>query len=410
MLARTESPALTARRARRSEASGASWDPIVWAEARGANVVDVDGNVYVDLASGFGVASIGHAHPRVVAAIEAQARALIHGFGDVHPSAPKIALLERLAALAPWPDARVILGAHGGDAIEAALKTAVLATGRPGVIAFEGGYHGLGHGPLALCGYSPAFRAPFAAQLSPHVEIVPWGSIAPIARAIDRGSIGAIVIEPIQGRGGLRLPPRGWLAEIGALARARDVLVIADEILVGLGRCGARWISIEEGLEPDLLCTGKALGGGMPISACLGRAELMRSWGDPRGEAIHTATFFGHPIACATALATLEVIDELDLAHEARVRGARWIAALREVGARHGCVREVRGRGMLIGIELDAGTRVLRAVPALLARGWITLPAGMGAESIQILPPIPIGAELLEAFVRDLDAVLSEVA
>jgi 4-aminobutyrate aminotransferase-like enzyme len=151
-LAAVESPSLTARRARRAETSGASWDPIVWASARGANVVDVDGNVLVDLASGFGVASIGHGHPRVVEAIAAQSLELVHGFGDVHPSAVKIALLEKLASIAPFPEARVILGAHGGDAIEAALKTAMLDTGRPGVLAFEGGYHGLSHGPLAICG------------------------------------------------------------------------------------------------------------------------------------------------------------------------------------------------------------------------------------------------------------------
>ncbi|MDQ3033676.1 MAG: aminotransferase class III-fold pyridoxal phosphate-dependent enzyme, partial [Myxococcota bacterium] len=419
LLARTESPALTARRARRAEASGASWDPIVWSEARGANVVDADGNVFVDLASGFGVAAIGHGHPRVVAAIEAQAKRLVHGFGDVHPSTAKVALLERLASIAPFPDARVILGAHGADAIEAALKTAMLDTARPGVLALEGGYHGLSHGPLAISGYRADFRAPFAAQLNPHVVFAPWpapdapvaDAIAAVERAWDASPapIGALFVEAIQGRGGVRIPPAGFLRALGELARARGARVIADEILVGLGRCGARFVAVEEGLAPDLVCIGKSLGGGMPISACLGSSELMACWGDSAGEAIHTATFFGHPLACAAALAALDVIEDEDLATRATQSGARWLEALSAIAARHECVREVRGRGMLIGVELDAGARTLRAVPALLARGWITLPAGARAEVLQILPPISIADPLLDAFARELDAVLTEI-
>lgn len=420
LLARTESPALTARRARRAERSGASWDPIVWHEARGANVVDADGNRFVDLASGFGVAALGHGDPRVAAAIAAQAARLVHGFGDVHPSAAKIALLDRLASLAPFADARVMLGAHGGDAIEAALKTAMLDTRRAGVLALEGGYHGLAHGPLALCGYRDDFRAPFAAQLNPHVTIAPWpradagvaDAIDAVARAWDASDapIGAVFVEPIQGRGGVRIPPAGFLGALGELARARGARVVADEILVGLGRCGARFVSSAEGLAPDLICVGKALGGGMPISACVGRADVMASWGDPGGEAIHTATFFGHPLACAAALAALDAIDEDDLPAVALREGAAWLAALRELAARHACVREVRGRGMLIGMELDSGARTLRLVPRLLERGWITLPAGARAEVLQILPPIAIDRALLEPFARDLDAALGESA
>ena len=187
--------------------------------------------------------------------------------------------------------------------------------------------------------------------------------------------------------------------------------MIADEILVGLGRCGARFVSIEEGLAPDLVCIGKALGGGMPISACLGRGEVMASWGDPSGEAIHTATFFGHPLACAAALAALDVIDDEDLAAQARDRGARWIDALSALAARHpGAVRSVRGCGMLIGMELDGGARTLRVVPALLGRGWITLPAGASAEVLQILPPITIDDALLDPFVAALEESLAETA
>jgi 4-aminobutyrate aminotransferase/(S)-3-amino-2-methylpropionate transaminase len=167
-LAQTECPALTTRRARRGERSGAPQDPIVWARARGANVEDVDGNVFVDLSAGFGAASIGHSHPRLLERVRAQSERLIQALGDLHPSDVKIALLGRLTQLVAFPS-RVMLGLSGADAVEAALKTAMLFTGKPGVVAFEGGYHGLSHGPLAACGYSAEFRTPFAPQLNPHV-------------------------------------------------------------------------------------------------------------------------------------------------------------------------------------------------------------------------------------------------
>lgn len=174
VIARTECPSLTTRRARRAERSGAPNDPITWVEARGANVRDADGNVYVDLIAGFGVAAVGHAHPEVVAAVQRQAAVLPHALGDVHPSEPKIRLLERLADASGLGEARVVLGLNGADALAAAMKTAVLATGRPGILAFEGGYHGLMYGPLSLCGFSADFRDPFAAQLNPHVRFAPY--------------------------------------------------------------------------------------------------------------------------------------------------------------------------------------------------------------------------------------------
>lgn len=389
-LAASESPAFTARRARRHELTGAPQDPIVWARARGSNVEDVDGNVYVDLTSGFGACAIGHAHPDVVAAVQRQSERLIHALGDVHPSDVKIALLERLCALAPW-DARAILSTNGSDAVESALKTAAIATGRPGVIAFEGGYHGLSFGALAVCGYREGFRAPFAAQLNPHVRFAPWPDLDAVREQLDP-SIGAILVEPIQGRGGIRVPPPGFLAELGELAHAHGALLIADEILTGLGRCGTRWAS---GDVADILCVGKALGAGLPISACLARAEVMRAWGDPGGEAIHTGTFFGNPLACAAALASLDVLDGL---HDRAARlGDDLATRLRELGFR------VDGRGLLLGVRFDEN--VLPLVHRLLCRGYLTLPAGHDAHTLELLPALTIEPALLEAFAATLHEV-----
>jgi 4-aminobutyrate aminotransferase/(S)-3-amino-2-methylpropionate transaminase len=423
VLARTECPALTSRRARRSERSGAPQDPIVWREAVGSNVVDVDGNVYVDLTAGFGVAALGHRPPAVVEAIREQSGRLLHALGDVHPSDVKIELLERLAAVSGIDGARVMLGSHGADAIEAALKTAVLHTKKPGVLAFEGGYHGLSHGPLAICGYQPAFRAPFAAQLNPHVCFAPYPhpleSVAVAMarvrdtyhRAIDVGlAIGAVVIEPMLGRGGVIEPPSGFLAELADFTREIGALLVIDEIFTGLHRTGPRLLSRELGVEADVLCLGKALGGGMPISACIAREEIMASWGDPAGEAIHTATFFGHPIACAAALATLDELEAQEIEALVPRTGRVLFEALRAMADERPLVTDVRGRGLAIGVELTTGAHVLRVMRRLLERGYLVVPAAPDASVLQIAPPLTIEEPLVLGFVEVLADVLAAEA
>ena len=424
-LSAAECPTMTARTPRGAEKSGAARDPIVWAEARGANVLDADGNRFVDLTAGFGAAAIGHRHPRLVQAVKQQADRLLHALGDLHPSDVKVRLLERLAALAPFAGARAVLGLHGSDAVEIALKTAMLATGKPGVLAFEGGYHGLAYGPLAACGYSPAFREPFAAQLNPRVWFAPYPRASSrddpgaLSRAMDevaacfkrsRGAIGAVLVEPAQGRGGIIFPPKGFLSELGSLCKRTGALLVADEIFTGLGRCGALWRSFEEDMRPDLLCAGKALGGGLPVSACLGKPEVMAAWGDPRPEALHTATFFGHPLGCAAALAALDIIESEGLVDSSRSRGKELAAALRaEIGNRPEVV-EIRGAGLMLGIELDRGERTLALVQSLLEKGYITVPSSNGARVLSLTPPLNISSELLSGFVPVVAECLGALA
>lgn len=410
-LARVECPALTVRRAMRAEQGGASLDPITWSEAHGANVRDVDGNVFVDLTAGFGAALIGHSHWRVVKAVNEQVGRLPHALGDVHPSEQKVRLLSALAELAPWP-ARSILGLSGSDAVEAALKTAMLHTGNPGVVAFVGGYHGLSHAPLAACGYGEGFRLPFAAQLNPHVRFADYptqsgqleGSLASIERAIATLTVrlGAILVEPIQGRGGVRVPPEGFMRRLSAFAREHRALLIVDEIYTGLGRAGATFLHVEQEGSADLICLGKALGGGMPVSACLGREEIMAAWGTPGGEALHTSTFLGNPPACAAALACLTTLRELDAPRYALARGdaLRSALAAKSIG--------VRGRGLLLGVELASSAEVLRASRRLLERGYITTPAGAPPSVLCLTPPLSITDEQIEGFARALSVVLNE--
>lgn len=407
-LSRTECPALTLRRARRQERLGAPEDPIVWTRARGANVQDADGNVFVDLSAGFGAASVGHAHPRVTRAIAEQSERLVHALGDMQPADVKIALLARLAQLMPEPS-RVMLGLSGSDAIEAALKTALLYTGRPGVVAFHGSYHGLSHGPLAACGFDRSFRDPFAAQLNPHVVFAPYpentdqlpAALEAVEAAFTRDASakpGAVLVEPILGRGGVIVPPVRFLSDLQALCHQHSALLVVDEIMTGFGRTGRMFGFEHAAVRPDLVCVGKGLGGGMPVSACIGREDVMAAWGESAGAALHTGTFFGHPVAAAAALATLDVLSDERLLERAHMLGQMLCEATQPLLARPE-VKAIRGRGLLVGLELDSTERSLACMRKLLKRGYITVPAGADARVVSLTPPLSISSEQLLGFV-----------
>lgn len=399
--------------------------PIFWRKSRGSNVWDADVNRYVDLTAGFGVAAAGHRNPRVVSALRKQLAYQLHGLGDVHPSEAKVRLLEALAKLGPYEQTRTILGSSGSEAVEAALKTARLATGRPGVLAFTGAYHGLTYGALALT-HRPHFRAPFADQLNPHVVRAPWpagphadldGALAAVDAVLETApALGCAIVEPIQGRGGIVEPPAGFLAGLAVRCRARGMLLIYDEIYTGLGRTG-RWFACQhDGVLPDLLCLGKALSGALPISACLGSVATMSAWPPSDGEAIHTSTFLGNPLACAAATAHLREIERRELPERAARVGAAWRVELEALAARHSVVAGVRGRGLMLGLELvdpetgeAAAGLAARLTAAALARGWIVLPDGPDASVLSLTPPLTIAESLLTRATETFDELLAEV-
>jgi 4-aminobutyrate aminotransferase/(S)-3-amino-2-methylpropionate transaminase len=379
----------------------------VYAEGDGVNVVDVDGNRYVDLAAGFGALLLGHRPQSVAEEVERQSRKLWLALGDVYPSEAKVALCERLAALYPQPGARVMLGASGADALTAALKTAVLATGRSGVIAFEGAYHGLSHGPLAACGLRPSYREPFAAGLNPDVSFAPYPYDAPsldaamtkVEQALAGGRVGALLVEPILGRGGCVVPPPSFLPSLRSACDRAGALLVSDEIWTGLGRSGAWLASVDSGALPDIVCLGKGLGGGVGISACIGSARVMAPWGDHGGTTIHTATHFGSPIHCAAALATLGALEGGSLPARALGAGERWMSRLRETAKGPGGVRDVRGRGLMIGVALaGGGARGASVMRRLLRLGWIVLTGGAQGDVLTLTPPLEIEERLLDAF------------
>ena len=413
VLARHESPGITQRRARQGEARGLGKDPIAWVRAAGANVWDADGNRYVDLTAGFGVASIGHTHPAVVRAIREQAGTLLHGMGDVFPNDRRIALMARLAARATFADgtalSQCILASGGAEAVEAALKTATLAAGKPGVLAFWGGYHGLSYGALAATAYKADFRAPFAAQLGAHVRHLPYGCDPGLIDAFIAGpatggeAIGTILVEPIQGRGGEVVPPPGWLGALRDICDRRGLVLVFDEVYTGFGRTGRWWGGEHDGVVPDVMAVGKSLGGGMPIGAALARPAIMQAWGQSRGEAIHTATFLGNPVVAAAALATLDVMEAMDLPARARA----FEAATRTFFEPRGVA--VRGRGGMLGLELGSAGAAARVMGRALKRGFLVLPSGVHGDVLGLTPPLMLHDTQREAaFVAIAEAIEHE--
>ncbi|HTV74997.1 MAG TPA: aspartate aminotransferase family protein [Candidatus Acidoferrales bacterium] len=389
--------------------------PVFWQSASGATVIDVDGNQYLDLTSAFGVAAVGHSNPLIARAIAEQACTLMHGMGDVHPTDVRTQLVERLAASAPIDDGRVFLCSTGAEAVECALKTAALATGEPNVLAFGGAYHGLSYGALEVCGI-PKFRKPWQRQLRESTSFVPFPdmrdrhSLEMALQRVERGlrrqrAVGALICEPIQGRAGIIIPPDGFLAGLRALCTRYDTVLIVDEIYTGLGRTGSWFVCEREGVRPDIICVGKALGGGFPISAAIGCSSVMDAWQPSTGEALHTSTFLGNPMGCAAALAALDEFDRLDLCRAAQRIGERLAVALQQI-ALLPAVRGARGRGALWALEMRDGDLARSVVVQALARGLMLVQAGLRGEVVAIAPPLIIEHDQLERALTILEDVV----
>ncbi len=409
--------------------TGADW-PIFWERAEGVNVWDADGNRFLDFTSGFGVAGLGHGAAPVRAALAAQADQLMHAMGDVHPAGVKVELCELLVELTygRWGSGRgkVILGNSGSDAIEAALKTSLLHSGKPGVIVFEGAYHGLGYGALEASALE-FFRAPFRAQLGRFAVAVPYpycyrcpfgvrggfalqGGDFPnccsgcleqlqkrIRTEIKNREIGAILVEPIQGRAGEVVPPKDFMPLLRRICDEEKILLIADEIYTGFNRTGRLFACEHSGVVPDLICLGKALTSGFPLSACVGRSEVMDAWPESAGEALHTSTFLGNPLGCAMAVASLREHSRPETAAEVRSAGEYLRSSLRAVSSPW--IGDIRGVGLLVGLELvDVGGQpdaaaVGRCVLGALREGVLILGGGRHGNVVSLSPPFSLRRE-----------------
>lgn len=408
---------------------GGGW-PIVWSEARGMQVVDVEGRKYVDLTAAFGVAAAGHSNRRVVEAGVKQMRRMLHAMGDVHPHVLKADLVRVLSerTYERWTDgalsARTVFGTSGFEAVEMAVKTAILATGRRGVIGFDRGYHGLGYGALNMTRRG-LFRGPFLSQLGGFGESLPFpvtdeelervGQL--LSARLGRGGVGAVLVEPVQGRGGVRVPARGFLKVLRSLCDQHGVLLVLDEVYTGFGRTGFWFACEQEAVVPDVVCLGKALTGGFPLSACVGRADVMEAaWPASEGEAMHTSTYLGHPVGCAMALAQIREIERLKLVEKAVLRGKELQVLLGSLESEGGRLRfAVRGRGLMVGVQFihrdggPAGGTVMRVVKAMLERGYLLLPEGEKGEVLSLTPPLIISRSQLESAVQALTEVVAEL-
>ena len=357
---------------------------IVVDHAQGCWLWDPDGNRYLDLLAGIGVANVGHAHPEVVAAAGNQNRRHHHAmvYGEYIQEHQALYAAE-LAQAAPAPLDRVYFVNSGAEAVEGALKLARKVTGRPGLVCFEGAYHGDTLGALSMAG-TPVYKKPFE-PLLPGVTVLPFGD-AEAAGGID-DSVAAVIVEPVQGEGGVRIPPPDFLPALREACNRAGALLIFDEVMTGFGRTGKMFALEHWGVVPDVLVLAKAMGGGYPLGAFLAAEEHMRTLAD-NPPLSHVTTFGGHPVSCAAGRAALAVLKRDGLAKQAAENGDRWADHLcRDLLPLDG-VRDIRGLGLMVGIELDKAAAAERVTRACRDRGLLLGWTLHHDNILRLVPPL----------------------
>jgi 4-aminobutyrate aminotransferase len=373
--------------------------PFVMERGEGCWVTDVDGNRFLDFTAGIAVNSTGHSHPKVVAAVEEQARRFLHMSGTDFYYRSEIELAERLEArILPGTPAKVFFTNSGAEAIEGAMKLARFTSGRPSYIAFIGAFHGRTFGALSLTASKASQRRRFAPLLSsvfhapfpsPSRGVTTDESISRIeelfATVAPPESVAAVFVEPIQGEGGYLVPPDDFLPRLRELTKKHGILLVADEVQSGMGRTG-KLLAIEHwDVEPDIVCLAKGIASGLPLGAFIARAEQM-SW--PPGS--HGSTFGGNPIACAAGIATLDLIEDGLMENASRV-GAILQDGLREIAATHSQVSDVRGMGLMLAIEFRTPDQASQLVQAAFERGLLLLTAG--TRAVRLSPPLVLNPD-----------------
>lgn len=374
----------------------------VESHAQGVYVWDTEGKKYLDFLGLYGTLSLGHRHPKVVEAVKRQLDKMPMSV-RILVSEPGTRLAEKLAEITPGDLSMVFFGNSGAEAVEAALKFARFYTGRVEFITTEGGYHGKTMGALSVTP-KEQYQQP-ARPLVPGVKVVPFGNAGAVLEAITPETA-AVIVEPIQGEGGIRVPPEGYLKELRRVTRERGVLLIADEVQTGLGRTGKLWGVDWEGVEPDILTSAKALGGGvMPISATIARAEIMEIY--KREPLIHSTTFGGNPLAAAAGLAAIEVTLEENLPARALEMGNYLMSSLQSLWKAYPrFIQEVRGRGLMVGLEFaDADIGAL-VVAELASRGVLTAFGLNNPKVVRLEPPLIVEPVHIDQCVEALAGAL----
>ena len=379
--------------------------PFEFVSGEGAELISADGARYLDFISGYGVTNTGHCHPRVVAAIRAQTGSLLH-VSTVGHTQMASAYAERLCALAPIPDAKLFYTNSGTESVEAALKLARYSSGRPNFVAFGGGFHGRTLGSLSVTTSKAAFRAGYE-PLLPGVHVVPYPrkELEPTLTAISQlfleqvppERIAAFIVEPILGEGGYILPPDTFLPALRHLCDEHEILLIVDEVQSGFGRTGRLFACEHSGISPDLMTLGKGIASGLPMGALVGRASLLDAW----APGAHGNTFGGNPVACAAASATLDAIEQENLIDNAQVRGDELLSGLGRLAVMFPeAVIDVRGRGLMVGLELVSQEVASRLRTELLGRRVIVSTCGPHSDVIRLAPPLILSAEQVGEFLR----------
>ena len=370
--------------------------PIVPVRGNGLTIEDIDGNLFLDFAAGIAVNSTGHAHPRVVAAIKEQAAELLH-FSASDFFLPIYAeVCSRLAEITPIAGgrARVYLGNSGTEVVETAVKLARHATKRPYVVAFLGAFHGRTYGSVSLTASKAKYHAGFG-PLLPGVFHAPFGHVADLRwfdevlfdKLAPADEVAAIIVEPIQGEGGYVVPEDGFLEGLRDICDRHGILLVADEIQSGAGRTGTMWAIEQWAVKPDILLSAKGIASGMPLGALIARADLLETW----GPGAHGSTYGGNPVACAAALATIELLEG-GLVANASARGEQAFDGLRVLAARYpALIRDVRGRGLMIGIEFDTPQHAEEVQWAAFQRGLLVLECGK--SSVRMSPALTVNED-----------------
>ena len=368
--------------------------PLVITHGQGASLWDAEGRKYLDCTSNYGVAITGHCHPRVVEAIRKQAELLLSCHGTFYNEA-RSGLLERLSTVAPDGLKRAFLSNSGTEAIEFALKLARRSTGKTGIIAMMGAFHGKTMGALSAT-WNKKYRTPFM-PLVPGFKHVPYGRLERVEAAID-DETAAIIAEPIQGESGINVPPDDFLPGLRDICDDKGVLLILDEIQTGFGRTGDMFACQHHGIEPDILCLAKAVASGLPMGVTMATEEVMSmlKMGD------HSSTFGGGPVACAAACATLDVLKDERLPERAKTNGDYMLSQLKGLEEKYRIVRAARGRGLMLGLELRFD--VLNIIMGSLERGVLFLDAGRNV--VRMLPPLIIDRGEIDRAITVLDEVL----
>ncbi len=394
------------------------WPNLPVASAQGVHIVGQDGKTYLDFISGFGACNVGHNHPRVVAAAREQMDKMVHAPLGVIAPETTLRLAWELGQITPGHADMFFFGNSGAEAVEGAIKLARYVTGRRGIIAFLGGFHGRTLGAASVTTSKVKYRSgqgPYLPDVYYARYPYPYRSSAPSAQACAAESlddierlfehviapqeVAALLVEPVQGEGGYIIPPAGWLSELRRLCDQHGILLIVDEVQTGFGRTGEWFASQALGVEPDIVCLAKGIANGLPLGATAARRDLMKQW----GAASHGTTFGGNPVSCAAALATLDVIRDENLLENARAQGAHLKMALDELQEESPLIGDVRGIGLMTAVEFvrsgskepnpDAAGRVMRRA---LENGLLLYPCGHWAQTIRLIPPLTITRDQLD--------------